>query len=170
MTEQEIRVTVDEVLQRIHNGWEQLHAYLNTLTPDQMTRPTDAAGWSVKDHVMHLAVWEDGIEALLNQQSREGRMGVDSAAWQSDDYDAMNDVIFKHHQNKSLAEVQQVFSEVHERLVAKIQSLTDEAVNQDYTFYDASGPSRPIWQTIAGNTFGHYEEHIPWMETIVEKG
>ena len=68
-------VTTREMLRRLQNGWDNFQAYLKTLTPDQLTQHKDAGGWRIQDHVMHLAVWEDGMEALLSGQSRQARMG-----------------------------------------------------------------------------------------------
>lgn len=53
----------DELLIRIEQGWNEFQAYIQTLSAAQLAGPTDAAGWTAKDHIMHLAVWEDGIDA-----------------------------------------------------------------------------------------------------------
>ena len=33
-------------------------------------------------------------------------------------------------------------------------------------FYPGAGNDNPIWHWIAGNAFGHYAEHRPWLEAI----
>ena len=58
-------VSTAELLSRTKLGWDSLQAYIKSLTPEQLTVPTDPAGWTVKDHLIHLAVWEDGIVAVL---------------------------------------------------------------------------------------------------------
>ena len=78
MSEQQV-MTRDELLANIQREWDSLQAYLITLTPDLVTRPTDAAGWTVKDHVAHLAVWEDSMNALLNGRSRAEFLGIPAA-------------------------------------------------------------------------------------------
>jgi hypothetical protein len=41
-------------------AWKDLHSVLAAVTPSQASK-RDQAGWSVKDHVAHLAVWEDSV-------------------------------------------------------------------------------------------------------------
>ena len=164
----DINVTKAELLSRIQQGWNDFQAYLATLTPEQKTGPTDAAGWSVKDHVMHLAVWEKGIVALLNHEDRREAMGLDEAAWESHDYDIMNGVIRDREAGRTLDEVMQVFRDVHGQLVARIGAMSDAEINRPYSDYaDDPGNDNPVVGYIVGNTFEHYAEHQPWIEAIV---
>lgn len=89
------------LLKKTRASWDTLNAYVATLTEAQLTQATDAAGWTVKDHLMHLAVWEDGVWAMLNHQNRREQMGVDEKAWQSWDFDAINASIQRAHKDKS---------------------------------------------------------------------
>src|SRR5437868_10712543 len=77
-----------ELLAKIDQGWNDFQAYLMTLTPIQVTVPTDAAGWTALDHIIHLADWENGVLALLNKQDRAAAMGVDKATWATQEFDA----------------------------------------------------------------------------------
>ncbi|MBC7872040.1 MAG: hypothetical protein H7Y09_14435, partial [Chitinophagaceae bacterium] len=48
-------------------------------------------------------------------------------------------------------------------------TLSDADLMRPYNYYQPeSAQAAPIIDRIAGNTFGHYEEHIPWMQAIVE--
>ncbi len=168
MTEQ-APVTKAELLSRLEKGWNDFHAYIGTLTEKQLTEPTDAAGWTVKDHIIHLAVWEDGIDALLNKQSRYERMGVDKETFDSGDYDRENAIIQQQHKDRSLMEVFDAFKTVHERLVATIESLSDDDLKRPYNYYQPEYKTeRPVVGWIVGNTYGHYAEHIPWIAEIVK--
>lgn len=164
-------VTIDNLKMLMERGWEDLQAYINTLTEEQLTQPTDAAGWTVKDHLIHLAVWEDGMIALLDHKPRYERMGVPKEVWNSDDVDVINDVIYQKHKDTPLAEVQATFQQVHDRLMAKIRTLTTEDILRPDKYYNPeSNSDDPVVGRIAGNTFGHYEEHKPWMEAIAQHG
>lgn len=164
----ELTVTTEEIISRMEYGWSRLHAYLKTLTEDQITRPTDAGGWTVKDHLMHLAVWEDGVEALFNHQNRYERMGLDKAAWESEGFDLKNDIIQKQHRTKSLMEVLEAFEKIHQRLIATIRSLTDADLMRPYKFYAADSTNElPVFGSVVGNTYGHYAEHLPWIAGII---
>lgn len=163
-------VTTAEMLRRMQDGWDAFQVYLKTLTPEQLMQPTDVAGWAAKDHIIHLAVWEDGIEALLSGQSRQARMDVDDATWKADwhadNFFAINDGIYKRNKDKSLNEVLATFKVVHERLVNTVSKLSDADLMRP-SFDPVSPSTHKIVELIAGNTFGHYEEHRPWIKAIV---
>jgi hypothetical protein len=166
-------VTTAELLRRLQHGWDEFQGYLKTLTPEQLTQHKDAGGWAIKDHVMHLAVWEDGIEALLSGQSRQARMGISDATWKldwhADNYFHMNDEIFQQHKNESLAEVMAAFDQVHARLVKTVGAMSDADLMRPYHVYDPQSKSEtPVFASIVGNSFGHYEEHRPWIEAIAD--
>ncbi len=164
----EIPISKDELLLKVQQGWDEFQTYLKTLTESQLTQLTDAAGWTIKDHIMHLAVWEDGLDAVLHKQSRLERMGVDEASWNlMPNFDPMNAVIQKRHQTKSLAEVLTTFQAVHERVLAKIQSMSDDDLQRPYDFYQpGSSGETPIYRNVMMDTCGHYAEHRPWIEAI----
>jgi uncharacterized protein (TIGR03083 family) len=160
-------MTKTEFLSALDKGWKDLQAYLHTLTPEQMTQPTDAAGWTVKDHLMHLAVWEDGMHALLQGLSRRDNMGIEKAVWDSGDFDQINAIIQQRYKELPLDEVRRTFHDVHQRFVAKMNTLSDEDLQRPYNSYQPdSKRSDPVVQPLMGNTFEHYEEHIPWMDAI----
>src|SRR5438876_657542 len=81
------RSTTKELLKRMQDGWNNFQAYLKTLSDDQMTKPVDDVGWTVKDHLVHLAACEDGIAALMSGNSGWERMNVDQATWDAGDFD-----------------------------------------------------------------------------------
>jgi len=158
-----------ELLAKIQQEWDALQTYLETLTETQLTELADAAGWSVKDHISHLAVWEDGITALLEGESRRERMGIDEIRWKTPGYDQINEVIYRRHRHKSLEEVLQTFQEVHERLIAKIQSMSDEELQLPYSYYQHNSiQNKPVIHSILAATANHYSEHLPWIREIVQ--
>ena len=115
-----------ELLAKIQTGWDDFHIYLKTLTTEQLTIPTDAAGWTAKDHVIHLAVWEDSIIPMLEGKRRDEAMGIEKEMWKRHDFDEINAVIQQRHKALSLPEVMQAFDTAHQRVLEKIESMTDE--------------------------------------------
>jgi hypothetical protein len=157
-----------ELLAKIQQAWDDLHRYLNTLTEAQQTQPADPAGWTVKDHVIHLAVWEDGTNALLRGESRREQMGVDEATWLTQEYDKINDVIYQTHHAKPLSEVMQTLNDVHKQMLEKLESMSDEDIVRPHSFYQkGSTNERPIIAWISGSTHEHYAEHLPWIVAII---
>ncbi|MDX2141085.1 MAG: ClbS/DfsB family four-helix bundle protein [Chloroflexota bacterium] len=165
------KVSKAHLLSLIDTSWNELQAYLNTLTPAQIDGPTDAAGWTVKDHVMHLAVWEDSINALLEGRSRAENSGVPQDVWDSHDFDAINEVIRQQFVALPYDDVQQRFQSVHETLLGKLAAMSDEDLYRPYQHYQP-GDQRtdPVVNWVNGDTFEHYAEHLPWIRAIVEGG
>jgi uncharacterized protein (TIGR03083 family) len=162
--------TVNELLARIQAGWDDLNTFISGLTDEQLTGPTDAAGWTVKDHLAHLADWETSADALLQRQPRWGLMGLTQAAWDSGEIDHINDVMQKRSRELSLAEVRQRLAATHAALTARVAALDDADLMRPYKhFEDGSDNDEPVLGYIVGNSFGHYAEHIPWMRAIVEQ-
>ena len=161
-------VTKANALRFIARSWDDLQAYLATLTEAQLTQPTDAAGWTVKDHLIHLAVWEDGLRSLLAGGSQREGMGIDEATWLQGN-DPINALIQQRHRALSLADVRRVSHESHAKLLAQINTLADADLMRPYRTYDTqTDEEQPVIGWIVGNTFMHYVEHKPWMMAIVE--
>jgi hypothetical protein len=160
-----------ELLARIQQGWDELHIYLNTLTPEQLITPTDAAGWTAKDHVIHLAVWEESIIPMLEGKRRDEAMGIDKEMWKRHNFDEINAVIQQRHKAMELPDVMQTFNDYHQRVLEKIQTMTDEDLGRPYNhFQPKSTQDAPIIAWITGNTFEHYSDHATWIAAIVTKG
>lgn len=158
-----------DLLNRIEAGWNDLHAFIASLNDAQLTTKTDAGGWTVKDHLIHLAVWEDSVEAMLQKQSRYERMGVDFETWRTNDWDKVNAVIYQHHQHMPLADVLTTFAQIHQRLLDKIQALSDDDLMRPYNYYQThSSYDLPVMEAVVSGTYAHYDEHRPWMEHIAQ--
>ena len=148
--------TKAELLDQIQQGWDAFHAFLAHYSPDQLSTLKDAVGWTPKDHVVHLAMWEEGVLALLEGQSQREGMGLDEATWKSGE-DAINAALKQRYQALTLDEVLDLFQRSHAQLVAKIEALSDDDLPQSVT------------GSIIGNTYGHYQEHTPWIAAIAEQ-
>lgn len=161
--------TTAEMLEHIHAGWDNLQAFVKSLTEAQMTIPKDAAGWSVKDHLMHLAAWENGTLTLLNGQTFHAGLGVDAALLATRDFDRINARIQEDTRDLPLSEVLNHLNEVHTAFVARVAQLSDADLMRPYSSFDpaCADNNRPVIGWIENDSFGHYEEHLPWMEAIV---
>ena len=156
----------EQVSARVKAGWDKLNTFLASLSAEQKTKPTDAAGWTVKDHMMHLGAWEGGLVALFNKQDRRTEMGIDAATWASGD-DPINAVIQKRYKDLSLEDVEEKRRDIHAQLMKQVDSFSDETLNEPYSAFNPnSDSSRPIIDHIIGNTYMHYADHTPWMAAI----
>jgi len=162
--------TKAELLRLIQQGWDDFHAFLARYSREQLSTLKDAVGWTPKDHIVHLAVWEDSIHALLNGQPQREGLGLDATTWASD-YDHQNAVLRERYLALTLDEVLDLFRRSHARLIAKIETLSAEDLRKPYRHYDpTSDDDRPIIGWIIGDTYEHYQEHAPWIAAIVDEG
>ena len=163
-------MTKAELLKKMDDAWNDFNAYLKTLSETDLTVPVDAVGWTVKDHLVHIAVWEDNLYALLTGQNRREYMGIDSETWKGGD-DPINAVTQKRYKDKSAAEVLQMLRDAHQHVVEKIKTLTDEEVGKPYNYFQPMSKSdNPVVGSIEGGSFGHYAEHKAWIAAIVASG
>lgn len=157
----------DNLLNDIAAGWGKLQVFITTLSEEQLTGPTDAAGWTVKDHLIHLAVWETGLYGMLHRQHRWQAMEVDQALWEARAVDQVNAAIQQRHRDLPLRDVLRTLRAGHERLVAHLQTLTDDDLQRPYSYYQPGyDVDAPIINWVRGNTHNHYAEHMPWMAAI----
>ncbi len=151
---------------------EALEKTFQGLSDAQMTAP-GAEGWSVRDHLMHIAVWEQGIVALLNKQSRYAAMSLSRDEWLNADGDEKNALIHERTKSRSLADVRATFHDSHQQMLEVLTQLTDEDLLKPYWHYAPeeapSDDKRPVYAWIAGNTYGHYAEHREWIQQLIAK-
>jgi uncharacterized protein (TIGR03083 family) len=167
---QEWVTTKAVLIEHINRDWTVLNALLNSLSDQQWTEITNADGWTVKDHVAHLAVWEQSVIALLDGLPRHIVLGVPESVYLSDDEDAINAMIFANHRDNPLDEVRARFRETHNALITRLARLTDADLNQSYAHYlpderDELGP--PTINIIYGNTAHHFRTHQRWIEEML---
>jgi uncharacterized protein (TIGR03083 family) len=159
-----------EFQEQLRDAWAQLQQTLDSLTEAQMTEGTDAAGWTVKDHLAHLIPWEQGMIALLKHQPRYAAMGVDLETVQSNDEGELNRILRAQHASASLAEVREHLRQTHEELSTFVESLQPDDLLKTYSHYqpdesdDDSG--EPVLRWVVGNSSGHYLEHLPWIRKL----
>lgn len=166
-------VSVQNMLAYMQKGWDDFQAFLAPYSHDDLTVPHDPAGWTAKDHIGHCAVWARGVAYLLRHQPRYVGMGLTQEEWSTLDEDAINHAIFEQHHERVWHEVQAMFERDYFDLMEAVRALTDADLLKPYYAFqpdiaDQSDES-PIWPRIVGNSFGHLEEHQPWIATLIGK-
>lgn len=170
MTEVKFPKDKDELVRYIAEGYEEVNALIGSLTGDELNRP-GGEGWSIKDHLAHLAAWEAGIVALLNRQPRWDAMGLSEEIVENNDETSMNDLVHERVTRLSADEVRAWFADVHTAMLDTLSRLTTEDVLRPYADYEVGTRGRANQQMVAssiiGNTYGHYAEHLEWMRQLL---
>ena len=113
-------------------AWNALVAYVDGLTAEQWTGPRDAAGWSVKDHVSHVTLWDRAIIAALRHQvPMQEILGISESAWSAGSFDPMNEEIRHLAVGESVAQVRADRDATWTDLVALTGELSEEQLTPD---------------------------------------
>jgi uncharacterized damage-inducible protein DinB len=137
----------DDLLRHYSESREKLLAAIDGLTDDQMSeRSID--GWSVNDHLAHLALWDDIRAAEVERISA----GFDSAWKMSDEQDnAHNEVGYELRRSLSAAQARWELESSRRKLNAAITAATPRALD-------------PTWYGAAGLRSEHEGQHAAWLQ------
>ncbi len=161
------------LLEQIESSWPALDSLLDRLTETQMTALQDRAGWTVKDHLVHLAAWEDSVTALFRGQPRHQAMGIDEASFTTGSSDEINALIQARRKDDSLHDVLAQLRASHESLMAALARLSDADLTRRARDLFPAFPARDerrLIDVIYENTAEHFDEHTGWIEKLVASG
>lgn len=160
--------TKAELLERIGPSWDALQQLLARLSDRQLTASTGADGWSIKDYLVHLTVWERSVLFLLQSRPRYLALGVDEETYLTADEDAINQIIYERNRDRPLADVVAELRETHQEFLAALEQRNDADVLKTYSEYLPDEPGEetgePIIYRLSGNTHKHYDAHRTWIE------
>lgn len=161
----------DALLQQMDESWLRLNGFVETLTPAQLTEPTDAAGWNIRDHLDHLRAWESGMISAFQGKSRAQGMGISEDAYASADIDAINEAIRQSTIDVPLPEVRQNLAATHQQLRDLVAATPAEDMHKPYRWFLSDNvvddDERSMLHKVAGNSSQHMDEHLPWMLGII---
>lgn len=177
----------DELSKAINKAWIDLQNFLSGISPAQAARKDDS-GWTVKDHVTHIAVWEASVAILFQGGRRHEALGVDEEFFlgigqgnllgperpTEDDasFDQINEEIKIRHQELPLSEALTMMSTVHKDLIAHARSLTLANLQtsvSDFFTLAPRGDDRTMATFVYDNTAQHYVEHLQWMKDLASR-
>lgn len=163
----------DELLARIDTTWPALQTALGQLTAAQLTTIKDAAGWTVKDHVIHLAAWERSAVFLLQGRPRHEGLGIDEAVYLSGDIEEINTAVFERTKDLPAQEALVQLRDVHTEMMALLNKHSEADLFQPYRVYLPDEPGEdndlPTINFIYGDTAAHFAEHLEWIQTLTAK-
>lgn len=154
-------MTREALWRRIQNDRAAFAAVWADLSREQMVaRPGPQEDWSVKDLIAHITWWEQFLlERLTKWLNGETLVPLT-------DYDAKNAEIFEAYKDVPLEIVLDEFDASLLDLEEALAQLDDEQLH-DPDRYPTWG--RPLFAFWAGNTFGHYGDHIADLQAYVRR-
>lgn len=163
--------TMDELHAALARSRENLLAVVEPLDDERIAR-LGPEGWSVKDHLAHLAVWERWATGILTGQDKAATLGVPPDLLATDGFDQINEAIRARWAGTPRPEVMAMLAASREELLATLAGLTYADLMKPYAHYQPASPdlTDPVAFWVAGNSYQHDDEHRPWIEALLTKG
>ena len=153
------KATLLKTLTETRAAWEALLAQIDE---EQMQKPGAAGKWSVKDVIAHVAWCESEIVPVLRTHVLAG-----SDFWNLSE-DEGNEITYQHNKDRPLHDIVNEERQAYTALLEVVQQLRDEDLNDPHCFKNMPQEWRP-WQLIAGDSFKHYEDHMPSLRDWLTK-
>ena len=144
----------DDLLALVQGAWISFRLGLRSLGLPGLEDKT-STGWTYKDLAAHAAAWEDRTVTRLRTLRESGKK-PDGA----DDADEFNAAVVEQTRGRDAHEVSDELDASHARIVDEIGKLTPEQIHAHDDWAIA---------VIAGNTYGHYAEHLDEIFAAVPK-
>jgi hypothetical protein len=107
-----------------------------------------AGGWSVRDELAHLALWERiAARKIAGEPLPDGEDLIEREPW---DIDAFNDAMTERWRLRSNEDVLAEFAAAHDALLSAVRQAADKDC----------APGGEVWQAIAADGAGHYDGHF----------
>ncbi len=146
-----------KMLQETRAQWEEL---LTQIDEQRMLQPGATGKWSVKDVIAHVMWGEREVVSLMNTHMMAG-----SELWNLSN-DERNEVMYQQNRERPLQEILSEEQQAYVDLLAAAQTLSDEDLNDPHRFQHMPEEWVP-WRLFAGNSFKHYQDHMPALRAWV---
>ena len=141
--------TTEALLRKVDEGWRELNDRLARF-PEETLDESVGGGWTRRQMLRHLTVWHElTAKRLAEYQSTRQRPGMPKTVDEIND-DAILSAAGRT-RDQLLAELDSSFHTLRD----EIGKLRDEQLTELDTWPGG---------VVAGNTYGHYEEHYPDLE------
>lgn len=147
----DLPTTVKDTMRRVDEAWRSFHAAAVRFPAERMDERLSEHGWTVKQMLAHIAAWHDVTADRMIKFINTGH----TPEFDQDD-DVFNAMIARRAVGKTAGEILNDTDATFNRLRRQMQRLTDPQLNANDAW--------AAW-VIRGNTYGHYDEHRPDIQT-----
>jgi hypothetical protein len=151
-----------DLIQRIRVERERLGTLLGNLSENEMLIPLGEDGWSAKDHVIHIVIWEKRLVEWLHvvERGEVPQQLPPGMTW--DDLNRWNEQTFEENRERELTDVLTDFNHLADEVVQVVEATPEDLLMGVDSLDWRSGS--PLWEMVAANTFWHYPEHREAIE------
>jgi hypothetical protein len=159
------------VLESVERCWTTLDEFLGGLSSAHMAL-AGADGWTVKDHLAHIAAWNLSLVALLERRHRQAAMALEG--FSTTDWDGQNDVLLQRYSGLVADEVRALLLGSCLMVVDALRGLSDADLMHPYREFQphdlrTSFPTsdHPVWLWVVGSTEMHVDEHLGYISRLI---
>lgn len=146
-----------ELLQFVEDGRHDFIDLINSIPKERLEEKGVETNWSVKDILAHITAWETKMSNAFTEILHSDEPPDWPTTLQA--VDQLNANFYDENKDKPLTQVLVEFEESYPKAITAIKALSEDDLFDPDRFYWRQG--RALWETAAGNTFGHYMDHIP---------
>ncbi|MDQ2905668.1 MAG: ClbS/DfsB family four-helix bundle protein [Ktedonobacteraceae bacterium] len=156
------------LLNTIQTEYAHFGSLVAPLNEAQLCTSLTAEGWSIKDIMVHIAVWEQICARWLEEFLR----GVTPQPTERLDQGS-NERIYQENRDRSLAEVRDLFQQAHQQFLHQVnllfQTFSEEDINASQRFaWTESWPGASLIAAIADNSYEHYYDHAQHVRRLLD--
>jgi len=153
-----------ELIERIRQAKSELDDTLDRISPARMEEPGEGDIWCPKDQLSHLAAWHEIVLQRIEGRPEEEFLEIPAKRYETMDIDAVN--AFLHHRDRARSpeEAREAFERSFQEVVKALEAVDEDDLYKDYR---PEIRQRLLIDTVIGNTYEHYEEHLPMLRAFV---
>ncbi len=157
------------LMTRIGQAWTTLENLVAGASEAQLTAQSKDGGWSVKDHLAHISAWEGRLLAFLDGRTWADYWELPQSENLALDTDGLNAIIGDRVRGRTPQEVIANWPATHQRVVVRLQALSDADLKAPYIDPDDPSEREPLLGSgvLDGNTYEHYEEHAVGIRQLL---
>ena len=149
-----------ELLAAIDASWQRYVDVLGRLNDEQWVGPTDAEGWTVKDHVAHVSAWENVVvEVLLHGKPQFETLQMSPEEWATSGMEGASALLYSRQAGQRLSRVQRNRTATHARVVNVLSALSDKDALRPFEDFGAVDCPGTVIDQMMRRLVAHYEEH-----------
>jgi hypothetical protein len=159
----------NQLCRNIDADWAKLEASLANLNEEQLFQICDEHGWNIKDHLAHIAHWEEVLLFMFYGISYEESQRIPWGKYPV--FDDVNEAMRRQWVDFSPNFILKRINRVHRHLMEKLSPLSEEDLRTPVKQFFSSiwipeYEQRNIAEFIRAHTDTHYQDHTAWIEQM----
>lgn len=155
----------NELIEKIAQSREDFLELLDPFSEEEMLAPSLPNGWSIKDVLVHLMLWEAELIKLLFQ-AHQGRV-PQTALISNEPDETVNARWYAAHKDRDLEQALKDFDLIRDQTIRRVEVFSDTDLNNPHRFRWLDG--KPLWQWVLSSTVEHEEEHVPDLRKLISE-